>query len=75
MKGAAADVPRVVLADCGRWVAEYVPEEPLAAPTTFLASYRDGGRRGVGEGAADRSTAAATVIEDTSVRPGGDPDV
>ena len=47
----------------------------LAAPAAFLASYRDGGNQGVGEGAADPSTAAATVIEDTSVRPGGDPDV
>ena len=47
----------------------------LAAPTAFLATYRDGGNRGVGEGVEDRSTASATVIEDTSIRLGGDLDV
>jgi pseudouridine-5'-phosphate glycosidase len=47
----------------------------LAAPTAFLASYRDGGNRGVGEGAEDRSTASATVVEDTSIRSEGDADV
>ena len=52
-----------------------VAEELLAAPAAFLASYRDGGNQGVGEGAADRSTTSATVIEDTSIRPEGDPDV
>jgi hypothetical protein len=74
MKCAAAGLQSVVLADCGHWVAEQAPEELLAAPTAFLASYRDGGRQGVGEGAEDPSTASTTVIEDTSIRPEGDPD-
>ena len=37
-----ADVPGIVLADCGHWVAEQAPEQLLAALTTFLAPYRDG---------------------------------
>ena len=75
MRCAAADVQSVVLADCGHWVAEQAPEELLAAPTAFLASYRDGGKQGVGDRAEDSSTASTTVIEDTSIRPEGDPDV
>ena len=69
---AAADVQSVVLADCGHWVAEQAPEELLAAPTAFLASYRDGGTQRVG---ARSQKASTTVIEDTSIRPEGDPDV
>ena len=73
MNCAAADVQSVVRADCGHWVAEQAPEELLAAPTVFLAAYSDAGRLGVGEGAGDPSTASATVIEDTSIRPEGGP--
>ena len=72
MKCAPTDVHRVVLADCGHWVAEQGPEELMEAPTGFLASYRDGG---VGKGAEDPSAASTTVIEDTSFRPEGDPNV
>ena len=68
-------MPNVVLADCGRWVAEQAPEELLAAPAAFPASYRDGGSQGVGEGPEGPSTPSATVVEDTSIRPEGDPDV
>jgi hypothetical protein len=74
MKYAAADVQSVVLADCGHWIAEQAPEE-LLEPTALLGSYRNGGSQRVGEGAEDPSTASATVIEDTSIRPEGDPDV
>jgi hypothetical protein len=71
-----ADVQSVVLADRGRWVAEQAPAELLAALTAFGPS-ATGGRQGVGEGERRRrpSTASVRVIEDTSIRPEGDPDV
>ena len=47
----------------------------LAEPAAFLASYRDGGNRGVGAGAADRSPTSSTVIYYTRIRPEGGPDV
>jgi len=68
MKCAAADVQSEVLADRGHWVAEQL----LAARTAFLASYRDGGKQGVGEDAEDPSTPSSTVTEDTSIHPEGD---
>ena len=55
--------------------SEGVAGTMLAEPTALLASNRDRGNRGVGEGAKDPSTASTTVIEETSIRPEGVPDV
>jgi hypothetical protein len=38
----ADDVQTLVIPGCAHWVAEQVPEQLLAALTTFLAPYRDG---------------------------------
>jgi pimeloyl-ACP methyl ester carboxylesterase len=43
IKPAADDVQTVVIPGAGHFVAEQAPEELLAAPTEFLALYRDGG--------------------------------
>jgi pimeloyl-ACP methyl ester carboxylesterase len=40
MQLVADDVQRLVIPDCGHWVAEQAPEELLAALTAFLAPYR-----------------------------------
>jgi pimeloyl-ACP methyl ester carboxylesterase len=52
MKLVADDVQTVVLSGAGHWVAEQVPDELLAALSTFLAPYRDAS-------AATRETTAA----------------
>ena len=39
MKPAATDVQTVVIPGAGDWVADQAPEELVATPTSFIASY------------------------------------
>lgn len=55
MKLTAENVQSLVIPDTGHWLAEQAPKELLAALTSFLAPYRDGG------GAAQHANAHAAV--------------
>nr|WP_221377744.1 hypothetical protein [Actinoplanes polyasparticus] len=45
MSSIAQNVQTLVVPGAGHWVAEQAPEALLAAPTAFLAPYRDGTAR------------------------------